>query len=103
MEKKKLPNKRPISFSKANVDVNQYLEDRINSDPSFNYSDYICKLVRKDISNTSISDDLKVIVREAMIEVLSEANFKFSLNAPDSIEPLDDEVLESNINALIDL
>lgn len=103
MEKKKLPNKRPISFSKANADVNEYLENRISSDSNFNYSDYICKLVRKDISNARLSDDLKIIVKEAMIEILSEANFNFSLNQTDFIQELDDEVLESSINALDDL
>ncbi len=100
MAERKLPVKRPISFSKANEDVNRYLQDRIDSEADFNLSDYICKLIRKAKANEELSDELKLVVKEAVVEALSETNFSVHFKNEDRLEK---EVLEDSINQLLNL
>ena len=99
MEEKKLPAKRPISFSKANEDVNRYLQQRIESDPSFNLSDYICKLIRKAQASEGLSDELKLVVKDAVKEALMETNFTFQAQN----NRLDEEELEDRLTQLMNL
>ncbi|MFR6473482.1 MAG: hypothetical protein ACLUPE_14235 [Turicibacter sanguinis] len=101
MEKKKLPNKRPISFSKANADVNEYLDNKITNEPDFNYSDYICKLVRDDMLNVELVDKIKDVVKGAVLEALTETNLSLTITKQE--QELEDEFLQSSLSALDDL
>ena len=117
MEEKKLPQKRLISFSKANEDVNRFLQELIDNEEGFNLSIYICQLVRESKKNREISEDLrrmmmpaqqigdtqelKAIVKEALIEALRETNFNVQIKTDD--QRIEKEELEDRISQLLNL
>lgn len=102
MEEKKLPAKRLISFSKANEDVNRYLQNLIDNEDNFNLSIYICQMIRevkmnRQTPNQYAPDEWKALVKEALIEALEEADFDVKVKPKDgriSKEELEDRLMQ---------
>ena len=106
MQEKKLPSKRLICFSKANEDVNRYLQELIDSEKDFNLSIYICQMIRevkmnRQTSNQYSQDEWKALVKEALIEALEETDFDVKLKPKDAT--ISQEELEDRLTQLMNL
>lgn len=106
MEEKKLPAKRLISFSKANEDVNRYLQNLIDNEDNFNLSIYICQMIRevkmnRQTSNQYSQDEWKALVKEALIEALEETDFDVKVKPKDA--RISQEELEDRLTQLMNL
>ena len=98
LEKDKLPAKRLISFSEQTKDVNKYIADLYKSNPKFNFSAYVCGLIREKMNGTvHEQQDLELLIKKAMREVLAETNFNISIA---QVEEVEEEFLMDCINAL---
>ncbi len=106
MQEKKLPSKRLISFSKANEDVNRYLQELIDTEKDFNLSIYICQMIRevkmnRQTSNQYSQDEWKALVKEALIEALEETDFDVKVKPKDA--RISKEELEDRLTQLMNL
>lgn len=101
MEENKLPAKRLISFSEQTKDVNKYIADLSKDNPKFNFSAYVCGLIREQMNGTvQDQQDLEILIKRAMRDVLAEINFNISMSQSEEVE---EDVLIECINALDDL
>lgn len=97
--------KREISFSKKDLDVNEYLKEQGNA------SRYIIQLIREDMKkkntpglgeDTDLNEKVNVILDE-VLKIKTMLNQRtISLNiVPNQIEDVDDEVLLGKLNNLV--
>ncbi len=97
--------KREISFSKKDLDVNEYLKEQGNA------SRYIIQLIREDMKkkntqglgeDADLNEKVNVILDE-VLKIKTMLNQRtISLNiVPNQIEDVDDEVLLGKLNNLV--
>ncbi len=97
--------KREISFSKKDLDVNEYLKEQGNA------SRYIIQLIREDMKkkntpgqgeDADLNEKVNVILEE-VLKIKTMLNQRtISLNiVPNQIEEVDDEVLLGKLNNLV--